>query len=227
LICVLVGGSYYLFQKRSVDPTPIELPPPPVPPVLSHQPPLVLTNDELDKIKLATMDGDPAVRWAAIGLLYRVGHPQAYEILEKSLKIDGEPSVRRKALDILKKENTPGRVGLLIGALNDTAASIRLAALLALGEIGDPKSIPAIVKALQDTEPVVRRQALSTLGTIQTKQNLDHQKVQNQIRHEYEAALAEHEEKVRILKSPVPGQGLLSPWKAKPRADLSETNKVE
>ncbi len=224
LVCVFIGGSYYLFQKRAAEQNPIELPPPPKPPVLQHEPPLVLSDTEIEKIRLATMDGDPSVRWAAIDLLYRVRDPRAYEILEKSLRIDSESDVRRKALAILKKADTPDRVRVLVGALADTEEEIRLAALIALGEIGDPESIPAIVKVLRDTESIVRRQALSTLGAIQTKQNLDHQMMQDQIRQEYEKALLEHEQKIEELKNPA--KRLLAPLKTEHK-DLIDLNKVE
>ncbi len=218
LIVVFLAGAIYLYSRRSSGVSEQPRPePPPTPPVLQHFPPLVLSEMEIQKIRLATMDGDPQVRWAAIDLLYRVRDPQIYEILQKTLKIDSEPGVRRKSLDILKKVNSPDRIPVLIGALNDTERNIRIAALVALGEVADPKATTAIIKALRDTDPIVRRQALNTLGVIQTKMDLQHKEMQEKVRQEYEKALDEHKRKTKGLTAPLPVK----------HKDLLEENKVE
>jgi HEAT repeat protein len=222
LIGIFIGGAYYLYdsrgQKEEQQAAQQIIEPPPAPPVLEHTPPPVLTHTEIEKIRLATNDGDPQVRWAAINLLHRVRDPHALAILQKALKIDSESSVRMKALNILKTIESPDRITVLIGALNDTERGIRLAALTALAEIGDPRATPAIVKALRDTEPTVRQKALRTLGRIQNTQDRKHKLMQDQIRQEYEKRLEEHERKLKQQADS----------SASPKLkDLLDTNKVE
>ena len=218
LIAIFIGGTFYLYNRNSAKEQALApLPPPPPPPALEHAPPQVLTQIEIEKIRLATKDGDPQVRWAAIDLLHRVRDPQAQDILQKALKIDSESSVRRKSLDILKNVESPDRLEVLIGALTDTEREIRVAALVALGDIGDPKSTPAIVRALRDTDPIVRRQALSTLGVIQTKQDLQHKQLQDKILLQHKKAMEEYEKKVNNRAAA----------QDKPMKDLLDKNKVE
>ncbi|MFH2203988.1 MAG: HEAT repeat domain-containing protein [Elusimicrobiota bacterium] len=218
LVCVLLGGMGYLYMRKSPAATEQELPaPPPLPPALQHMPPQVLGEAQIEKIRLATLDGDPQVRWAAIDLLYRIRDPRAYEILKKALVIDSESSVRQKSLDIIKNVDSPNRVKVLISALNDTERNIRIAALVALGEIGDPNSTAAIVEILRDPDPIVRRQAINTLGIIQTKQDLEHSRMQDKIREQYEKELAEHNRQAGGLTSPIKHS----------EKDLLEKNRVE
>lgn len=192
MILILVGGIGYLYLKKTEKPS--APPAPPVPPVMQAIPPTVLSEAEMEKVRRATMDADPSVRWAAIELLHRTRDPKALEILEKTLSIDTEPSVRKSALELLKLSDHPGRADDLVKALRDSEREIRSAALMALGEIGDPKTAPAVVQILYDVEPEVKLQALHTLGLIQAKQDAEHRRMQEEIRLAYEEALRKHEE---------------------------------
>lgn len=163
IIMVFVAGLYYLYAKKEEPPPP---PPPPPPPELSAPPPQVIQEAELERIRTATMDSDPSVRWAAIDLLYRVGDPRAMKILEGALKMDTESQVRQNALEILRGKNSAQEI---LPALNDSEKDIRKAALMALGEVGDPVHTPEMLRALNDVEPDVRMQALHAIGRIQEK----------------------------------------------------------
>jgi vesicle coat complex subunit len=212
MLAVFVGGLFYLYQKQNKPPEPtpeqiaakqaeelaMKIPPPP--PELERAPPPVMSDAELNKIRLATNDSDPQVRWAAIELLYRLDDPQAFGILEKTLRIDTEPSVRQNALQIMQGIDRPEVAMDLVGSLRDTEKSIRIAALIALGEIADPTTTPHIVKALVDIDPDVRTQALHTLGRIQEKKDAEHRENQDKIRRDYEMEVEEIKSKMAYKK---------------------------
>ncbi len=215
MIFVFVGGLYYLYDKQSqpVGPTPEEIaqqeleeleaqiPEPPA--ELEEAPPPVMSDVELAKIRLSTKDSDPQVRWAAIDLLYRLQDPQAFEILEQTLRIDTEVSVRRNALQIMKEIDRPEVAMDLVKSLRDTEKEIRMSALIALGEIANPETTPFIVKALVDVDPDVRTQALHTLGRIQEKKDAQHKERQDKIRTDYENKVAEIESKMAYKQQKV------------------------
>jgi HEAT repeat protein len=195
MIGVLLAGVYYVYQKKTAQARHEQLPPLPPPPALGKEPSPILSPNEVEKIRLATKDADPQVRWAAIELLHRVRDPKAFEILETAMSIDTEQEVRHKALDILKESGKADVSSDLIKAMNDTEPEIRMAALTALGELGDPKTAPYIVKALMDVEPNIRMQALHTLGLIEAKQQAKHQQMQEELKRQYEEMLRQRNQK--------------------------------
>jgi len=215
MVSVFVGGLFYLYQKQNKPPEPTkeelvaeeveklkaEIPEPP--PELEEAPPAVMSEIELQKIRLSTKDSDPQVRWAAIELLYRLQDPQAFAILENTLRIDTEVTVRHNALQIMQSINRPEVAMDLVKSLRDTEKQIRMAALIGLGEIADPATTPYIVKALVDVDPDVRTQALHTLGRIQEKKDAQHKERQDQIRTDYENKVREIESKMEYKKSQV------------------------
>jgi len=200
MLGVLLGGMYYIYHVKHRPAAPVEEPLPP-PPALDKEPPPILTDTDIGKVRLATQDADPQVRWAAIEFLHRVRDPMAFEMLEKTLAIDTEQVVRRKALDILKGSGKPDVTKDIVKALDDSEKDIRLAALVALGEIGDPKTAPYIVKALTDSEPDVRMQALHTLGLIQAKTDASHKQMQDELRAQYEELVRKKTEEIQRMKT--------------------------
>jgi HEAT repeat protein len=182
MIFVFVGGLYYLYVRRN---TPPEEPPPP-PPALLNTPAPVMSPEEIEKVRMATKDSDPQVRWAAIELLNRIHDPQAPKILEEMMAIDTESSVRQNALGVLKSSNDPKK---LVAALKDSEKGIRLAALMALGDIGDPSVTPDIVAMMNDVEPEIRLQSIQALGHIQERRIQEYQQQQQKLKEEYEKAL--------------------------------------
>ena len=199
MVIVIVGGMIYLYKKEDLRPVmaPASVesraasPTQPLPEALATPtlPPPVLSLEEIEKIRHSTKDSDPTVRWAAIGLLYRIRDPRVFDILEESLSLDTEVSVRRHALELLKGSRNPGVVRKLIKALRDPEKEMRLAALLAIGDLGDPSAAAEVIEMTRDVEPDVRRQALNTLGRIQEKRQQEHKHQQDLLRQEYEKAL--------------------------------------
>ncbi|MFA6029274.1 MAG: HEAT repeat domain-containing protein [Elusimicrobiota bacterium] len=182
LVLIVVGGLLYFHQKYSQRPGP---PPPSPPPAMDMPPPIALDEMELDKVRLATKDSDPQVRWAAIELLYRIKDPEALTLLEKTLAIDSEPQVRRNAVEILRNQSSKGAPKQLLPALRDPEKDIRIVALLAIGERGDASVIPDVSKLLLDIEPDVRLQALRTLARIQEKRVGEFLPLQEQLKTDY------------------------------------------
>lgn len=202
MIGVLLAGVFYVYQKKtSTAKQEQQLPPLPPPPALAKEPPPILTDGEIEKIRMATKDADPQVRWAAIELLHRVRDPKAFEILETALSIDTEQEVRQKALNVLKSSGKTDVSADLIKAMNDTEPEIRMAALVALGELGDTKTAPYIVKALMDVEPNIRTQALHTLGIIEAKQRAKHQEMQDELNRQYQEMLQRREGKTSQIQT--------------------------
>lgn len=189
MLLVLVGGGAYLYVKNMPGPPPP--PPPEPPPALSLPPPSVIHGQELERVRMATRDTDPQVRWGAIELLHRVRDPKAYNYLRDALAMDTEAQVRLNALQIIAQTDHPDRAKDLTRALRDTEQSIRIAALQALGQIAEPQSAPAIVRMLSDTEAEVRRESLQALARIQERRDAEHQQMQEEVRRAYEEALAQ------------------------------------
>ncbi|MFA6091699.1 MAG: HEAT repeat domain-containing protein [Elusimicrobiota bacterium] len=184
LIMIVLAGLYYSYDRGTHSPSDSPHRPPPA---IDRPTPITLSSEEFEKVRIATKDTDPQVRWAAIDLLYRLDEPQALEIIEKALSMDTEPSVRRNAIDILKTHADSGKE--LLPALRDTEKDIRVAALIALGECGDPSVVGAVSGLLTDTEPEVRMQALRSLARIQERRVEEFRPLQNQLRKDYETTV--------------------------------------
>lgn len=200
LIAVIAGSVFYFATKK---PAKKELEPPPVPPeppVIETEPPKVISDAELARIRQATKDSDPQVRWAAIQLLYQVNDPRAMKIIEETLSADTEPTMRRNALDIVRQANRPESAQTLVKALMDSEMEIRLAALSALGDVGDPAMAPAIAGSLHDVEPEVRTAALTALAAIQKKAVDAHRVSMEERKAQYQQALLKYEEALERRK---------------------------
>lgn len=197
MVCVLAAGAFYLFRARSE--TKPEIPPPP--PILqSPNPAPVLNEAEIQKIRDAARDVDPNVRWAAIELMYRMRDPQVIPILENTLSLDTEPAMRKKALTLLREAAEkqsgakPEVVKDLIAALKDTDRDIRITALLALSETGDARVVGQIAGMLDDSEAEVRLQALHTLSRMHEARAAAYQRLSEQLKTDYEAAVRRAQE---------------------------------
>ncbi len=199
LIAVIAGSIFYFYTKKPVEP-PAPPPPPPEPPIIEVEPPQVISDAELARIRQATKDSDPQVRWAAIQLLYQVKDPRAMKIIEETLAADTEPSMRRNALDIVKQANRPESAQTLVKALMDSEKEIRMAALSALGDVGDPAVAPAIAGCLHDVESEVRTAALGALAAIQKKAVDAHRISMEERKRQYEEALAKYNDEIEKRK---------------------------
>jgi HEAT repeat protein len=191
LIAVIIGGFAYFLQHRPVH----QEEPLPAPPAMNMPPPVALSDTDLDKVKLATRDSDPQVRWAAIELLYRLRDPEAVQLMEKALSIDIDPHVRQNAIEILRMDASSGSMSQLLPSLRDTEKDIRIAGLLAIGEKGDPTLVPEVSKLLTDSEPEVRLQALHALSLLQEKRSSEFRPLQEQLRQDYEQIVSRSKRK--------------------------------
>lgn len=183
----LAGGLLLLYRIQKQPPA--APPPPPPPPRITLPPAPVLSDAELAKIREATKDADPQVRWAAVELLYRVKDPLAGQVLRSLLATDTDFTVKTKAIEALTRSGNPGSIEDVMVALKDPAKEVRLAALLSLGEMGDARLAPVVVEMLRDYEPDVRMQALHTMGRFQEKRQAEYQALAERLRAEYERSL--------------------------------------
>jgi hypothetical protein len=190
VVLVFLGLIFTLWVKTQLSKPNLA-----TPPVLDVKAPApIMTSDQLKKVHEAVKDGDPAVRWAAVELMYRLHDPLAFTMLQETLSVDIDPAVRQKAVNLLKEaaerqaQNQPVAEKNVLMALTDSDKQIRIAALLALGEIGDRRSVPQITGMLDDVDADVRLQALHTLSRLQEKRQADYQKLTDELRNEYSAA---------------------------------------
>ncbi len=77
-----------------------------------------------------------------------------------------EVTVRRVAADILGRLSVPDATNAMVGALDDSDASVRVALLKALGSAGATTAMLEVATLLQDPEPEVRLQAIVTLSQL-------------------------------------------------------------
>lgn len=197
MVVLFVSGSLFLYSRK---PSP-EPPPMPEPPILT-QPPVItpiLPEHELARVRQSTTDADPAVRWAAIELLFTLKDPNASDVIERVITQDTDPEIKAKTIRLVKEKGDDARVGYLVKALKDSDKSVRIAALTALGDIGDPASAPWVTEALQDYEPEVKVQALRALGKYQEKHIAEFNALAEKLRKDYEEALKKRKDKKKGL----------------------------
>jgi hypothetical protein len=167
----LAAVCYWGFlQAKKGEQAAIETPPP-EPPAVKMPPPQVLDEEQLNRVKTATMDLDPQVRWEALQLLVSSRDPRADEIMFQMLNRDGEPTIRRNIAGILAERRGPQVREALVAALKDMDGDVRLNALDSLGKQDDPEAIPAISDCLKDIDERIRLSALNILKNLQEKRN--------------------------------------------------------
>ncbi len=209
IIIVLAGAGYLAYLKFHTPPPPTAEPPAP-PPVMEEVQRQLLTKEQMDRIKLASNDTDPQIRWEAVQLLISSRDPRGEEILIRMLQRDGDAGIRRNVVGVLS-ERGPEMTEYLVAALRDSDADVRLRVLEALQRKGDPATVGPISECLRDSEERVRLAALKTLNNLQERRNRE---IDEQMRkHEesvkrYEEALRKHQEAQQALQK---GKGAASP----------------
>ncbi|MFA6029275.1 MAG: HEAT repeat domain-containing protein [Elusimicrobiota bacterium] len=195
LVVVAVGWiGFAQFKQRVVNQEP---PPPPPPPAIVMPPPQVLDEEQLERVKSATSDAEPRVRWEALQVLMSSQDPRAEGIMFQMLKRDGESDIRKNVVNVLAGRRGPQVTEHLIGALKDMDGDVRLAALEALGKSGDAAAAPAISDALRDGDERVRLTALRILNDFQRKRNeeiLEKKRLQEEAQRKYEEALKQQQQ---------------------------------
>lgn len=144
-------------------------PPPPPPPPDEEAPPPTLDEEALDKIRLATRDTTPSVRWEAIRLLATYGLPEADRFLFEMLQRDTEADLRLRALGVLKERPGPKVSGAIISALKDSEPEVRLAALEALAGRDEINAAQHVSNLVSDSDERVRLSAIRTLNNLNEK----------------------------------------------------------
>lgn len=179
---LFVGGASYLGWRGSRK---APAPPPP-PPVEAVAPAPVLGSAEMRRVRESLSDPDPAIRWAAVELLFALRDPEVLGRLEEMSAKDVEPELRRKALGLLRQGGSSALMGLIRG-LQDPEPEVRLASLKAIGEIADPAASPWVTEtAVSDIEPEVKAAALRTLGKFQERRVEEFRALADKLRRDYE-----------------------------------------
>ncbi|MBI5243907.1 MAG: HEAT repeat domain-containing protein [Elusimicrobia bacterium] len=192
LVVAILAVGLYAYIRFTQSKKPPEEPPPP-PPVIELPPPQVLSEEELERVKSATIDSDPQVRWEALQLLVTSQDTRAEDIMVHMLHHDADAQIRKNIIGILANRKGPKITENLIAMLKDMDSEVRHAALDALGRIGDPSTAPAITEAMRDTDERVRLTALTILKNMQEARNRDIEEK----RRQQEEALRQHEEMLR------------------------------
>lgn len=118
----------------------------------------------------ALADPDPQVRAAAAEALGHIGQLSEPALSKLYILLrDTDADVRRKAVEALPNiSRDTSMIGLLIGALSDSAPEVRRSAVTALGALGTPtdRVIDALAHALTDSWAAVRAAAALALAQI-------------------------------------------------------------
>ncbi|MDP3543065.1 MAG: HEAT repeat domain-containing protein [Elusimicrobiota bacterium] len=186
LLIFLGAASFLVWDYRNPAREPMVAPPPPA---IEQNAAPVFSEEEIRKVRLSLQDSDPAVRWAAIQLLFNIRDPQLGPMLDKMLTEDPDPEVRMKVVSLFKGREDLSRLGALVRGLSDYDSKVRIASLQALGDIGDPSVVLWVTALLRDVEPDVRIEALRTLGRFQDKRKAEFKALADKLRSDYEAAV--------------------------------------
>ena len=185
LLVFLGSGAFLVWDFKHPQRPAVVAPPPPAAAQLGP----VFSDEEIHKVRFSLQDSNPAVRWAAIQLLFNIHDPQLESNIEKMLTDDPDPEVRVKVIGLLKGHEQRYRLGVLVRSLGDVDPAVRMASLQTLGEIGDPTVTVWITAALRDVEPEVRIEALRTLGRFQDKRKAEFKALADKLRLDYEEAV--------------------------------------
>jgi hypothetical protein len=187
-LVVFLAAAAFLVRQWLRPPQPPPLAEPPAASSLRDPAPL-FSEIEIAKVRKSLQDGDPAVRWAAVQLLYGIHDPRLGELLEAMIADDPDPELRVKIVGLMRGRADLARLGGLVKGLSDLDKSVRIASLNALGDIGDPSVVTWVTASLKDPEPDVRVAALQTLGRFQDKRRLEFEALAEKLKGEYEEAL--------------------------------------
>ena len=147
---------------------------------------MILDAESLRRIRGATRDTDPIVRWEAAQLLISARDPQAWRILFAMLQQDSDPEIRRNIVNLVTQKGDASVIPYLTRALMDTDPNVRIAVLDGLAKLGDHTAAEAISNAPHDSEENVRLKAIETLKILQQRRDT-----------EAKAQQAAHEQKMR------------------------------
>jgi HEAT repeat protein len=188
-LLIFLAASGYLAYSYLHPSQPPPLPAPPPTAVAPRDPGPAFSESEISKVRQSLQDADPAVRLAAVQLLYSIRDPQIGTLLERMIAEDPDAEVRIKIVGLMKGRDEMVRLGGLVKGLSDIDKSVRIASLNALGDIGDPSVVTWVTAALRDPEPDVKIAALQTLGRFQDKRKADFEALAEKLKRDYEEAL--------------------------------------
>lgn len=188
-LVVFLSAAGYLAREYVKPPSPPPLPAEPPAAATPKDPGPAFSEAEIEKVRQSLQDPDPAVRFAAVELLYNVRDPKLGPLLEKRISEDPDPDVRIKIVGLMKGREELVRLGGLVKGLGDFDKNVRIASLGALGDIGDPSVTTWVTALLKDPEPDVRIAALRTLGRFQDKRKAEFQALADKLKKDYEEAL--------------------------------------
>ena len=180
---MLLAGGFLVWDRMNPRPEPAA----PVEPRLPEFTPL-LTDAELKQVRASLEDGDPAIRWSAIELLFNIRDPQLTAVVDKILAEDPDAELRARVVGLFKDREDLARLGSLVKGLADVEKGVRLASLQAIGQIGDPSVSQWVIAALKDPETEVRLAALQTLGRFHEKRREEFEALAEKLKKDYEAA---------------------------------------
>ena len=150
-------------------------------------------------------DDDPLVKEEVLKVLVEIQSPAVSNLLLMGLW-DERVNVRRRSASFLSQEKHKHSLEPLIGALNDSDIIVRIYAAEALGNLGDQRALPPLLEALTNTKDNslinVVKNSINKLKPVEElpEEAVDHYKkgIAHQNRREFEKAVAEYEQAVKI-----------------------------
>ena len=176
---------------QEVAEAPVPAPEPEPEPIL-----LQLDPESLQRVRNATRDTDPVVRWQSVKFLVDIEDDQAANILFTMLRRDGNPENRKNVVALLSSYNEPTVTRELIRTLKDTDNGVRVAVLDGLGKIGDYSAAESIGRMIHDSNETVRLKAIHTLDLLEKRRNEEI----STAKEKHEKEMRDWEEKVRQQK---------------------------
>ncbi len=189
VVVLAVSGGFLYYEYRQMNAPVAQTPAAPPAVSLKDAPSPFLSLQEVENVRRSLKDGDSGIRWAAVELLYTIKDSESIAVLEKTVTDDPDPEMRMKAVALLNQGGSSRQVPGLIKALSDIEMPVRIAALRSLGEIADPAAAPYVSALLKDPENEVRSEALKTLGRFEDRRLQEFQRLTEDLRRHYEAAV--------------------------------------
>lgn len=121
---------------------------------------------------------DQKARWQALGILARMGGPEASELLVEVLRTGEPPALRVRAASALEKSAAPGAVEALLEGTRSGSNELQAACARSLGRLGHAGPTAELISkfagSLESPDGAVRRQSIELLADLESPAAIPH-----------------------------------------------------